>query len=186
MRRELRSTLTRVAFAACVLALVAAIWLNRHRFTPLDAGSPAPAYQAPSLAGDTVDLADLRGGVILLNVWATWCAPCVREMPALQRLHEQLAERGLHVVAVSVDAPMGVLGVFGQPGGNVQEFVDRFGLTFEILLDPEGRVERSYQVSALPTTFLIDRDGRIRRRVLGAVEWDAAPHADMVEQLLGG
>lgn len=171
-----------VAVLAGVLATL--IWLNRDRFTPLDVGSRAPDYAAVTLGGDSVALSAFRGDVVLLNVWATWCLPCVREMPALQRLHERHGGDGLSIVAVSVDAPAGLVGAFGQAGGDVAEFRDRFSLSFPILLDPSGGIQSVYQVNGLPTTFLIDREGRIRRKVLGAVEWDEPPHADQVRQLL--
>jgi cytochrome c biogenesis protein CcmG, thiol:disulfide interchange protein DsbE len=176
-------TLVVVAVAATLVAL---IWINRDRFTPLDVGSRAPDYEAYTLGGDTVRLSSFAGDVVLLNIWATWCAPCVREMPALQRLHEVLGGRGLSIVAVSVDAPTGGFGVFGQPGGDVREFVERFGLTFEVLHDPSGRIQSRYQVNGLPTTFLIDREGRIRRKVLGAAEWDMPAFADDIRRLLEG
>jgi peroxiredoxin len=178
-----------VATTLVVLAtgiLGALVWVNRDRFTPLEAGSRAPDYAAYSLTGDTVRLAEYAGAVVLLNIWATWCPPCVHEMPALQRLHEELADDGLRVVAVSVDAPPGGFGAFGQPGGDIAEFRDRFGLTFDILHDPSGRIQQRYQVHGLPTTFIIGRDGRIVRRVLGAREWDAPRYANEIRELLGG
>jgi cytochrome c biogenesis protein CcmG, thiol:disulfide interchange protein DsbE len=169
-----------------VLILGALIWVNRERFTPLDVGSAAPDYDVVTLAGDTVPLASFRGDVVLLNIWATWCLPCVQEMPALQRLHEALAPDGLRIVAVSVDAPSGFLPPSGIFSGDIQAFVDSFNLTFTVLHDPTGRIQSRYQVNGLPTTFIIDRDGRIRRRVLGAAEWDAPRFADEVRRVLEG
>jgi peroxiredoxin len=180
-----RKALTTTAIVLTGAVLSALIWVNRDRFTPLDVGSRAPEYAAYSLDGDTVHLSSYVGNVVLLNIWATWCAPCVHEMPALQRLHEMLADDGLRVVAVSVDAAPGVLGPFGQPGGNVSEFRDRFSLTFDILHDPSGRIQSRYQVNGLPTTFIIDREGRIQRRVLGARDWDGQRYVDELRELLG-
>jgi cytochrome c biogenesis protein CcmG, thiol:disulfide interchange protein DsbE len=168
------------------LVLGGLIWVNRDRFTPLDVGSRAPDYAALTLVGDTVELASFRGDVVLLNIWATWCPPCVREMPALQRLHEELEPQGLRIIAVSVDAVAGALGAFGQPGGDVAEFRDDFGITFTVLHDPSGRIQSLYQVNGLPTTYLIDRDGRIRRKVLGAAEWDEPRFADDIRRILEG
>ena len=179
-----RKRIATAMIAVLVVMLSALIWTNRAQFTPLDVGSMAPDYRARSLDGDTVSLSRFAGDVVLLNVWATWCRPCVVEMPALQRLHEELAGDGLHVVAVSVDAPAGVVGSFGEPGGNVREFVETLGLTFTVLHDPSGRIESRYQVAGLPTTFVIDRAGRIQRRVLGAREWDEPPLADQIRQLV--
>jgi cytochrome c biogenesis protein CcmG, thiol:disulfide interchange protein DsbE len=181
-----RKQLTTVSVVLAAAVLSALIWVNRDRFTPLDVGSRAPDYAAYTLAGDTVQLSSFFGDVVLLNIWATWCLPCVREMPALQRLHEDLGGDGLRVVAVSVDAPAGAFGAFGQPGGDVAEFRDRFGLTFDILHDPSGRIQARYQVHGLPTTFVIDREGRIRRRVIGAAEWDQPRYADDIRRIMEG
>jgi cytochrome c biogenesis protein CcmG, thiol:disulfide interchange protein DsbE len=174
----------RYALIGVVLAvLVGVLWTQRGRIGPLGVGSEAPSYAAHTVAGDTVRLADLRGRVVVLNVWATWCGPCVREMPALQRLHEQLSDRGLSVIAVSVDSEG--LGL-GGGDADVQSFVDEFGLTFTVLRDASGRIEDTFGVAGLPTTFVIDRDGRIERKVLGAREWDDPALAAEIESLLEG
>jgi cytochrome c biogenesis protein CcmG, thiol:disulfide interchange protein DsbE len=183
---KIRGHLTTLSVVVVAVVLSALIWANRDRFTPLDVGSAAPDYAAYALDGTEVRLSGYRGDVVLLNIWATWCLPCVREMPALQRLHEQLGDRGLSIVAVSVDAPAGGLGPFGQPGGDVAEFRDRFQLTFDVLHDPSGRIQSRYQVNGLPTTFIIDREGRIRRKVLGAAEWDQPRYADEIRRILEG
>jgi peroxiredoxin len=161
--------------------LLAVLWTQRVRIGPVGVGSEAPSYVAPTISGDTVRLTDLRGRVVVLNVWATWCTPCVREMPALQRLHDQLGAKGLSVVAVSVDG-----GGMGNADLDVRTFIDRLGLTFTILRDPYGRIEDTFGVSGLPTTFVIDRDGRIERKVLGAREWDDPALAAEIESLLEG
>jgi peroxiredoxin len=181
-----RNRIVTASLIAMVMVLSALIWVNRDMFTPLDVGSRAPDYVAFSLDGNEVALSSFAGEVVVLNIWATWCRPCVVEMPALQRLHEELADDGLRVVAVSVDAPPGVLGSFGERGGNVSEFVESLGLTFTVLHDPTGRIESRYQVYGLPTTFVIDREGRIRNKVLGARDWDEPPLADQIRQLVEG
>jgi len=181
-----RRYIVTTSIAGLVALLAGLIWVNRDRFTPLDAGSSAPDYTAVSLAGDTVSLSSFTGDVVLLNVWATWCRPCVIEMPALQRLHEELGDDGLRIVAVSVDAPSGVIGAFGEAGGDVREFVDRLGLSFTVLHDPSGGIQARYQVNGLPTTYVIDREGRIRRKVLGAAAWDEPPLSDEIRKLVEG
>jgi peroxiredoxin len=105
-------------------------------------------------------------------------------MPALQRLHEDLGDDGLRIVAISVDAAPGVLGRFGEPGGNVEEFTQRFSLTFSVLHDPSGNIQDRYRVTGLPTTYLIDREGRIRRKVIGAAAWDEPAMSDQIRTLL--
>lgn len=180
MGERARIWLVRILIVAGLGVVVALGWIERDRFTPLEPGRGVPAYAAPTLAGDTLDLADLRGRVVLLNVWATWCEPCRWEMPALERVHRRLRERGLEVVAVSVDA------LPGAADGPVRAMIDELGLSFTVLLDPAGEVQRRFGVAGLPTTFLIDREGRLIDRVLGPVHWDEPPHVDAIDRALGG
>jgi peroxiredoxin len=182
MRRG--SALPWVSAGLLAIAVVWLGWLNRDRFAPVDVGSRAPDFTLPDLAGRPVSLSDLHGRVVLVNLWATWCPPCVEEMPALQRLHERLDPEGLTVLAISVDAAPGTTGPFGEPAGDVEGFAREFGIDFTILLDPEQSVQRRYAVTGLPTTFLIDRDGRLVERVLGAREWDAEPMVRRIRELL--
>ena len=121
-------------FVAGVVVVLAALlgagWLVRDRFLPVEVGTRAPNFQARDLQGRTVSLHDLRGEVVLLNIWATWCGPCLDEMPSMQRLHRQLGPQGLRIVAVSVDAAQGAVARNGQRGGNVGQFARDLGLTF--------------------------------------------------------
>lgn len=180
MTRARRRWVSRAVAVALGAALIVAGWANRSRFSPADAGTAAPTYRAATLDGDTLALADLRGRVVLLNVWATWCPPCVREMPALQRLYDRYHERGLEVVAVSVDTQLP--GTSGT--SRIAGFVNDLGLTFRILHDPTGTVERTFNVPALPVTIVITRDGHIHERVLGERAWDEPPYAAQIEKLL--
>ena len=126
-------------------------------------GEIAPTFTLPDLDGEMHGLADLRGRVVVLNYWATWCPPCVDEMPSLQKLHEALADKGLSVVAVSVD----------ERFEDIERFVERFGLTFTILHDEGMKVSRSYQTFKYPETYVIDQDGRVRSKVVGERDWIA-------------
>ena len=168
--------LIRGTVAVLFLTLLSLAWINRARFAPLDTGAPAPVFAYPTLGGDTIALRDLRGEVVLLNIWATWCPPCVREMPSMQRLYQELGDQGLRIIAVSVDAP-GAL-------RDVRSFVHEYGLEFDILVDPTGGIQDAYAVTGLPTSFLIDRNGRIRRKVIGAAEWDVGEYLQAVRELL--
>ena len=159
-------------------------WTQRHRFTPLGVGSPAPEYATRTLSGEEVSLADYRGKVVLLNVWATWCPPCIREMPSMERAYQQLKDEGFEVLAVSVDAPIGTPDILGNPGGDVKAFVTEFRLTFPILLDPEKRIEKKFSTIGLPTTFILDRSGRIARIELGGKQWDSAENIAFLRSLL--
>jgi cytochrome c biogenesis protein CcmG, thiol:disulfide interchange protein DsbE len=129
---------------------------------PPTAGAKAPDYTARSLAGDPVSLEALRGGPVLLNVWATWCHPCREEMPAIEALHRELGGRGLQVVAVSIDRR--------GAGGEVRRFVNDMELTFSILHDPDQEVTRAFRTRGVPETFLIGADGTVLHRWIGQID----------------
>ena len=117
-------------------------------------GGMAIEYPAATLAGDTVTLASLRGQVVLLNLWATWCVPCREETPYLQSLYEDYGDRGFQVVGISLDT--------GDASDQVEMFVEEYEVTYTILHDPQMRGMELYQVPGLPATFMIDREGVIR------------------------
>lgn len=144
-------------------ALFAAVLLTPE-IRRVDPGSDAPDFHAVDIAtGDSVTFADLKGEVVLLNVWATWCAPCEAEMPSMQRLHDSLSVQGLRVVAVSVDQ---------DDSSRVREWIDERGLTFTVLHDPSRRIEQVYQTTGVPESWVIDRRGIIVKKAIGATEWD--------------
>lgn len=139
-------------------------------------GEAAPDFRAVDIGtGDTLQIADYEGQVVMLNIWATWCAPCEVEMPSIQRLHETLGDSGVRVVAVSVDQ------------GNrdaVQRWIDERDLTFQVLHDPSGRIERTYQTTGVPESFIIDRDGVIVKKHIGADAWDSQANLQLFRRLL--
>ena len=174
-----------IGVAVVLAALLGAGWLVRDRFLPVEVGTRAPDFQARDLQGRPVSLSDLRGEVVLLNIWATWCGPCRDEMPSMERLHRELGPRGLKIVAVSVDAAAGGVDRSGQPGGDVAEFARELGLTFPIWHDPSGQVQRAYRTTGVPESFVIDRNGVIQKKVIGATEWDGGSHPELIRRLLG-
>jgi peroxiredoxin len=166
-------------------AIVLTAWVGRARYQPVLAGSVAPDFEALTMDGRTVRLSDYRDKVILLNVWATWCAPCREEMPSMQRLHEAFAgDEDFEVVAVSIDAPIGQRDASGNAGGDLAGFAKEFGLTFSILHDPSGRIQRTYQTTGVPESFVIGRDGVIRRKIAGTTEWDLPVNLQLMRRLL--
>jgi cytochrome c biogenesis protein CcmG/thiol:disulfide interchange protein DsbE len=171
---------------AVLAALVAAGWAARARFLPVEVGSSAPEVRASDLGGRPVALSSLRGQVVLLNIWATWCGPCQQEMPSMQRLYQQLHPEGLRIVAVSIDAAPGRLDGDGREGGDVGVFARQLGLTFDIWRDPAGQIGRDYRTTGVPESFLVDRDGRIVKKVIGATEWDDPATLELVRRLLKG
>ena len=122
----------------------------------------------------TIKLADYRGKVVFLNFWATWCPPCLEEMPAMQRVYERYRDRGLVVVAVSVDAD----------GSGIEPFVKQRGLSFPIGQDPQMALAEQYGVRALPSSFLVDRKGNLAALAIGPREWDTMPSRAVLESLL--
>jgi peroxiredoxin len=151
------SHLLRPLLAAMLLCSACAPDVERYR--PLAAGDPAPAFAAAILGGDTLRLHDLRGETVMLNVWATWCAPCREEMPGLQALHQRYATQGLRVVGVSIDSR-------GAEAA-IRSFLQDHGITFTILHDPGEVVQRQFRTSGVPETFLIDAEGSIVHRWIG-------------------
>ena len=137
----------------------------------------APHYQAMTLEGDPVALADLEGEVVLLNVWATWCTPCRKEIPELQALHEEHADDGLRVVGVTVDNR--------GAESDVRRFIEEFGMTYDIWWDPDQTAVSTFEAMGVPLTVLIDEDGRIAWRHLGAFERGDPELMEAVGEALG-
>lgn len=158
--------------------LAATRYLGDELF-PITVGSKAPDFKATAIDGvpQTKTIADYKGQVVLLNVWATWCLPCRTEMPSIQALYDRFGTRGLKVVAVSIDNP--------GTEEKIRAFRDQYGLTFEILHDASGLIKRDYQTTGVPETFVIGRDGVIRKKVIAAADWNSPGNRALFAQLLG-
>jgi cytochrome c biogenesis protein CcmG/thiol:disulfide interchange protein DsbE len=120
-------------------------------------GFAAPDFTLETQDGTTISLADLRGQVVLINFWATWCPPCRAEMPAIQQVYDRYREQGFTVLAVNQQ----------EGATQVGPFADQMGLTFPILMDRDGSVSARYQVNGLPSTFFVDRAGVVQNVTLG-------------------
>jgi peroxiredoxin len=184
MRGAIKSWLIRGSAFLGLGALLIMGWVNRERFSPVESGTLAPDFTLPTLAGAPMSLHEARGQVVVLNLWATWCLPCQQEMPALERLHRAMGANGVRVLAVSIDTEVGTVDVMGNPGGDVARFVADYALTMPILLDPKNSLRKTYGLVGLPTTYIIDREGRVSEIKLGAAEWDKAPWTDKIRKLL--
>jgi cytochrome c biogenesis protein CcmG, thiol:disulfide interchange protein DsbE len=177
----IRQQWTFVGIVVLILAggLLAATRYLGDEIFPVSVGSKAPDFRAVTMEGvkKTKTIADYKGDVVLLNVWATWCLPCRTEMPSIQALHDRFGARGLKVVAVSID----------NAGADdaIRKFRDQYGLTFEILHDESGAIKRDYQTTGVPETFVIGRDGVIRKKVIAAADWDSPANRALFAQLLG-
>lgn len=146
---------------------------------PIGVGSDAPDFTAVALAtGAPVSFdEEYRGQVTLVNIWATWCEPCKKEIPALDTLYRSLRDRGFRIAAVSIDV---------ADSSVVRQFIEQFGVAFDVLHDPERRIEQLYRTTGVPESFLVDRDGRITRIVYGDHPWASPSNRRIIEQLLDG
>ncbi len=145
---------------------------------PVAVGKEAPDYTAMNLqSGDSIALrTHYRGHVTLVNIWATWCVPCRVEMPAMQQLYDSLSGRGFRIAAVSID----------QEGPEVvRQFAGELKLTFDVLQDRSGNIQQAYQTTGVPESFLLDSNGVIMKRVIGAHDWASAADRALIRRLLG-
>ena len=167
-----------------VVGLIVLAWVNQDRVPPVTTGTLAPDFEANDLEGGLDRLSDHRGEVVLVNIWATWCLPCRDEMPSMERLYQELGEDGFEIMAVSIDADLGLFDLTGNPGGDIKAFADSLGLTFPILHDPSGGIQRLYRTTGVPESFLIGKDGIIYKKVAGETQWDAPQNLELIERLL--
>jgi cytochrome c biogenesis protein CcmG/thiol:disulfide interchange protein DsbE len=172
-----------LAFGLFVIGITAFIGYGATRYLrkelfPVQLGSKAPDFTAFTL--DSIprqkSLAEYRGQVVMINVWATWCLPCRVEMPSIEALHQAYGPKGLKILAVSIDDP--------GTDSTIRTFVKQYGLTFEVLHDPKGTISDLYDITGYPETFIIGRDGVIRKKLMAATDWNSPEARALVERLL--
>lgn len=168
-----------VVVALLGAALFAAVHFLGNELFPVAVGMDAPPIVAMTIDVQPRDrtLADYKGKIVILNVWATWCQPCRTEMPSMEKLYREFGPQGLEIVAVSIDDP--------GTDDKIREFVKEFGLTFTVLHDPAGETARRYQVTGYPESFIIGREGTIRRKVFAAADWNSDANRALIRELLG-
>lgn len=169
----------RRALLLILLFAAAAIYFGYFlpKKTGVQIGDAAPNFSIQDRDGQTRSLQDYRGETVLLNFWATWCPPCVWEMPSLERLHKTLGADGFRVLAVSLDEQ-------GWPP--VDQFLERVSISFPILLDAQGEVANIYGTFQLPETYLIGPDGIVLKKYIGPREWDDAVIVSEIRNFLTG
>jgi peroxiredoxin len=172
-----------LAIGLVVLGVVSAVAYGATRYLrkelfPVELGSKAPDFKAFTL--DSVPrekrLADYRGKVLMINVWATWCLPCRVEMPSIEALNKTYASKGLKILAVSIDD--------AGTDATIRAFVKQYGLTFEVLHDPKGKISDLYDITGYPETFIIGKDGVIRKKLMSATDWNSPEARALVDRLL--
>lgn len=165
-----------------ILATVAAgfylFYIKSHNPGPKipGVGDRAPDFTLPTLNGNPVSLADYRGNIVFLSFWATWCPPCREEMPSMESLYQRLKMRGFEILAVSIDT---------QGEDVVRPFVTEYAITFPVLLDPDNRISRLYVLTGVPETFVIDGDGIILLKIIGAQDWMKKEWLDYFDRVIG-
>ncbi|WP_395940587.1 thiol-disulfide oxidoreductase ResA [Bacillus sp. HMF5848] len=153
-RLIMRSAILLVLLAAIVYTLYTNFFVSKETAV---LGNTAPNFVLEDLQGVKHTLSDYKGQGVFLNFWGTWCEPCKREMPAMNRLYEELKDKGIVVIAVNL----------GESSLAVQKFVDEMGLTFPVLLDKDGEVLEAYNINPIPTSVLIDKSGTVIQVVTG-------------------
>jgi peroxiredoxin len=162
------------------LALICALVLGTPAYaapalTPAD-GAAAPPLALQDLQGNSHTLSGYRGRVVLINFWATWCEPCRQEMPSIQRLRDKFTGKPFTALAVNLD----------EPEARVRQFLKQTGLDLPVLLDPDKKAAREWGVRLLPVTYIIGRDGRVRYRLVGDLDWSSETVVGVISQLIAG
>ena len=156
-----------LVFIVIIFAVIILLQEKDSLFNPtprsrLQPGLPAPDFVFPGLDGKMVSLADYKGKVVFLNIWATWCPPCREEMPSMENLYKELRGEDFEILAVSIDTSGAKV---------VAPFVKEYHLSFPILLDPKGATKSLYGTTGVPESFIINKEGRIEQIIIGPMDW---------------
>ena len=153
--------------ALTVLVIILSLKLNDSSVefsnqVAIEGDIPAPDFTFPGLDGKMVSLSDYRGKVVLVNIWATWCPPCVDEMPSMEKLYRKFKGKNFEILAVSIDEP-------GLKA--VAPFMKKSNLTFPALIDSEGAIKAVYGITGVPESFIVDKQGILIKKIVGPVDW---------------
>ena len=163
-------TLVAIALFACAVPTAASDLSKLKSWT----GDTPPPLSLSDLDGKKHNLSDYRGKVVVINFWATWCGPCAKEMPAFETLAERLSGERFALLTVN----------FGEKADRIKPFLKKIGVDVPVLLDPDMGTSKAWAKSGLPTTYVIDAEGKIRYQVLGVMEWDAPQVEARIRELL--
>ncbi len=160
-----------------VVGIVLYIATNLPSSTSVAAGDPAPDFQLEDLDGNKVSLAGLRGKVVLVNFWATWCPPCIEEMPSMERLHEAMAGDDFVLLALNTEKKGRTV---------VPEFLKKTPYSFPILFDDQGVAQQLYGVYKFPESFVIRKDGTVDQKIVGPLDWSSTKNIAYFKKLAKG
>jgi peroxiredoxin len=157
----------------------ASAWSERPKDVPLavSAGASAPDFSLETMSGEKISLAQLRGKVVIVNFWATWCPPCRSEMPSMELLHQTFKDEGLVLLAINVEK---------EGPSLVADFLTENPYSFPVLLDEQATVQNLYGVFQFPESFIVDRNGKVVKKVIGAVHWMSGDLYNLLHFMLKG
>ena len=141
----------------------------------LEIGNFAPDFTYPDLSGKSVSLSDFRGSVVLVNIWATWCPPCVAEVPSMEALYRKLKGENFEILAISIDQ---------QGQSVVSSFMEKHKLTFPALLDPKGTISLPYRATGVPESFIVDKKGILAKKIIGPIDWESPEVISYIRNLM--
>jgi peroxiredoxin len=170
-----KNILATLLLATLLVAGAVFLGVRWPRHGPVAVGEAAPDFTLPCLGRSPIALRDYRRQVVVLNFWATWCPPCVEETPSLERFSAELRKWRVAVIGVSVD----------QDQTRLEKFVAGYRLSFPIARDPEQALASRYGTSKFPETYILDRDGKVAEKVIGAIDWQDPRIIAFVEALAG-
>ena len=160
---------------ACLLAwMLTSTAHSAGTLQPVGTDSPDLDFNLADLKDATHTLSEYRGKVVVVNFWASWCPPCIQEMPSMQQLHNKLADEAFEMLPVNV----------GEKKYRVWKFVKLVNFTVPVLLDTDSETFNAWDASVLPTSFLLDKQGRIRYRIQGDIEWDSEEVVAIIKDLV--
>ena len=166
--RIARSAMAGLALAACAWGALAESDIKPWK------GKPSLPLAGPDLEGRAIDLKSMKGRVLVVNFWATWCEPCRDEMPSLERLRGKLAGKPFDIITVN----------FGESAEKIAQFLGKEKVTLPVMLDTRKEMAKDWGVGGLPMTFLVDAKGRVRYSVFGERDWSEGPSLALVEKLV--
>jgi len=160
-------------FLASLLLLFCSRLAAEQLLTRLTDQPEAPAFDLPDMDGEAHSLASYRGRPVIVNFWATWCPPCRAELPSMNRGWAKIKDQGIAMIAINV----------GEDEETIFSFMGDYPIDFQVLLDQSGQTIQRWPIKGLPTTFVIDPEGRLVYRAIGGREWDADELLDLVRKL---
>ncbi len=138
----------------------------------------APEFSAEDMDGNRISLSSQRGKVVLLNLWATWCPPCRAEMPSMENLYQKLKDRNFTILAISTPTPP------RETREKIVDYINDNGYTFPVLIDDSREISYQYGSGSIPTSWIIDADGKVLARFVGAMEWDSELMLEIFEGII--